>query len=124
MAKSYTENGDNDIRKYSVSELIEMFKNLCPIEDRLVVLPSEDESNSTIYIPDSAKEKPVQGVVLCVGEGCKNADGKLISLSVKPGDVVVYGKWAGTEYKHEYKDGKECKVLIMKASDLLMRIEK
>ena len=93
-----------------------MALNIKPIADRVVVeaAPAEEKTASGIYIPDTAKEKPQQGTVVAVGPG-KYAEqtGNLVPLSVKVGDVVLYGKYGGTEITFE---GKE--YLIMRESDL------
>ena len=91
--------------------------NLQPLGDRVVVKAmSEDEMKtaSGIYIPDTAKEKPQEGEVVAVGPGAKNEDGKVAPMDVKVGDVVLFGKWSGTEVKI---DGKEYS--IMKESDIM-----
>lgn len=82
-----------------------------PLADRVVVEPKEAETKtaSGLYIPDTAKEKPQQGVVVAVGPGKKDEP-----MEVKEGDVVLYGKYAGTEVSVEDK-----KYLIMKQSDIL-----
>ena len=79
-----------------------------PLADRVVVEPKEAETKtaSGLYIPDTAKEKPQQGTVVAVGPGTKD-----VEMEVKVGDVVLYGKYAGTEVTFEY--------LIMKQSDIL-----
>ncbi|RAJ21997.1 co-chaperone GroES [Pedobacter cryoconitis] len=93
-----------------------MALNIKPIADRVVVeaAPAEEKTASGIYIPDTAKEKPQQGTVVAVGPG-KYAEltGNLVPLSVKIGDVVLYGKYGGTEITFE---GKE--YLIMRETDL------
>ena len=93
-----------------------MALNIKPIADRVVVeaAPAEENTASGIYIPDTAKEKPQQGTVVAVGPG-KFAEltGNLVPLSVKVGDVVLYGKYGGTEITYE---GKE--YLIMRETDL------
>ncbi|AMQ00739.1 molecular chaperone GroES [Pedobacter lusitanus] len=93
-----------------------MALNIKPIADRVVVeaAPAEEKTASGIYIPDTAKEKPQQGTVVAVGPG-KYAEltGNLVPLSVKVGDVVLYGKYGGTEITFE---GKE--YLIMRETDL------
>jgi chaperonin GroES len=93
-----------------------MALNIKPIADRVVVeaAPAEEKTASGIYIPDTAKEKPQQGTVVAVGPG-KYAEqtGTLVPLSVKVGDVVLYGKYGGTEITFE---GKE--YLIMRETDL------
>jgi len=81
-----------------------------PIEDRIVVQPLEAEEKTAggIQLPDTAKEKPQRGKVLAVGEGRTTDDGKKIPLTVKIGDEVLYGKYAGTEIKWK---GDELKIL-------------
>ncbi|WP_340119044.1 co-chaperone GroES [Pelagibius sp. 7325] len=87
-----------------------------PLHDRVVVEPLEEEEKTAggIIIPDTAKEKPMQGKVLAVGPGSRGEDGKLTALDVKKGDKVLYGKWSGTEVK---LDGKT--MLIMRESDIM-----
>jgi len=91
--------------------------SLKPLGDRVVIEPSEDETDKSsggIYIPDTAKEKPQKGTVVAAGPGRTTDEGKTIALSVKIGDTVVYSKYAGTEYKD---DGTE--YLIVRESDIL-----
>ncbi len=90
--------------------------NLRPLHDRVVVQPLEEEEKTAggIIIPDSAKEKPMQGKVIACGPGARGEDGKLVPLDVKKGDRVLYGKWSGTEVRIEGKD-----VLIMRESDIM-----
>jgi len=90
-----------------------------PLGDRVLIEVVEEQSQKqgALYIPDTAKEKPQQGKVAAVGNG-RHEDGKLVPLDVKPGDVVLYGKYAGTEIKN---DGKE--YLIVRESDILAIIE-
>jgi len=87
-----------------------------PLHDRVVVkrLDSEEKTAGGIIIPDTAKEKPMQGEVIAVGPGARGEDGKLVSLDVKAGDRVLFGKWSGTEVKIDGQD-----LLIMKESDIL-----
>jgi chaperonin GroES len=87
-----------------------------PLHDRVVVEPLEEEEKTAggIIIPDTAKEKPMQGKVLAVGPGARGEDGKLVAPDVKKGDKVLYGKWSGTEVK---LDGKT--MLIMRESDIM-----
>jgi chaperonin GroES len=91
-----------------------------PLHDRVVVEPLEGEEKTSggIIIPDTAKEKPMQGKVIAVGPGTRGEDGKLASLDVKKGDRVLYGKWSGTEVKIEGKN-----LLIMRESDIMGVIE-
>ncbi len=91
-----------------------------PLHDR-VLLRRTDEDDRTaggIIIPDTAKEKPMEGEVLAVGPGIRGDDGKLHALDVKEGDRVLFGKWSGTEVNI---DGEE--VLIVKESDIMGIIE-
>ncbi|RAU21983.1 co-chaperone GroES [Paramagnetospirillum kuznetsovii] len=87
-----------------------------PLHDRVLVkrLDAEEKTAGGIIIPDTAKEKPMQGEVVAVGSGTRGDDGKLVALDVKAGDRVLFGKWSGTEVKI---DGDE--LLIMKESDIL-----
>ena len=87
-----------------------------PLQDRVVVRRVEEDTKTAggIIIPDTAKEKPMQGEVLAVGPGVRNEDGDLIALDVKPGDRILFGKWSGTEVKLDGQD-----LLIMKESDIL-----
>ena len=91
-----------------------------PLHDRVVVRRVEEETKTAggIIIPDTAKEKPMQGEVIAVGPGARTEDGKLIPLDVKAGDIILFGKWSGTEVK---LDGEE--LLIMKESDIMGIIE-
>jgi len=74
----------------------------------------DERSAGGIIIPDTAKEKPMKGKVVAVGPGARSEDGELIPMSVKKGDVVLIGKWSGTEVK---MDGKE--YVIVKESDIM-----
>jgi len=87
-----------------------------PLHDRVVVrrIDAEDKTAGGIIIPDTAKEKPQQGEVVAVGPGARDEQGKLVPLDVKPGEIVLFAKWSGTEVKI---DGKE--LLIMKESDIM-----
>ncbi len=87
-----------------------------PLHDRVVVkrIDAEEKTAGGIIIPDSAKEKPSQGEILSVGPGGRDETGKLIPMDLNVGDIVLFGKWSGTEVKI---DGQE--VLIMKESDIL-----
>ena len=91
-----------------------------PLHDRVVVRRVDEEQRSAggIIIPDTAKEKPMQGEVIAVGPGARNEKGDLVPLDVKAGDQVLFGKWSGTEVKI---DGEE--LLIMKESDIMGVIE-
>ena len=87
-----------------------------PLHDRVLikVLDSEEKTSGGIIIPDTAKEKPQEGEVVAVGPGSINDVGKLTPMDVKVGDIVLFGKWSGTEVKI---DGKEYS--IMKESDIM-----
>jgi chaperonin GroES len=86
-----------------------------PLQDRVIIKPKEAEETTKggIILPDTAKEKPIEGTIVAVGEGKTTEDGKLIKLTVKVGDTVLYGKYSGTEVKIE---GEE--YLIMRESDI------
>jgi chaperonin GroES len=86
-----------------------------PLGDRVIVKAKEAEETTRggIILPDTAKEKPIEGTIVAVGEGKTTDDGKLVKLIVKVGDVVLYGKYSGTEVKI---DGEE--YLIMRESDI------
>jgi chaperonin GroES len=96
--------------------------NLQPLDDRIVVRPSEAEEKtaSGLVIPDTAKEKPQQGEVLAVGPG-RRADntGEIIPLDITAGDVVVYSKYGGTEITVEGED-----LLILTGRDVLAKVKK
>ena len=91
-----------------------------PLHDRVLLKPIEAEEKTTggIIIPDTAKEKPMEGEVLAVGPGAKNEKGETLKPDVKVGDRVLFGKWSGTEVKI---DGDE--LLIVKESDIMGVIE-
>ena len=91
-----------------------------PLHDRVVVrrLEAEEKTAGGIIIPDTAKEKPMDGEVIAVGAGARNEQGVLVELDVKGGDRVLFGKWSGTEVK---LDGEE--LLIMKESDIMGILE-
>ena len=96
---------------------------LVPLEDRVVVkaLEEEEKTASGIVLPDTAKEKPMKGKVLAVGEGKWDEEGqRRIPVDVKVGDVVIYGKYSGTEYKTPEGD----EVLILRASEILAIVTK
>ena len=94
--------------------------NFRPLHDRVLVRRVEEETKTAggIIIPDTAKEKPMQGEIIAVGPGGRDENGKLIPIDVKAGDVVLFGKWSGTEVKIDGED-----LLIMKESDILGVIE-
>ncbi len=91
-----------------------------PLHDRVMVKPTEQDevTKGGIIIPDTAKEKPMQGEVIAVGPGARDDHGKVNPLDVKPGDRVMYGKWSGTEVKMDGAD-----YLIMRESDLMGVLE-
>jgi chaperonin GroES len=91
-----------------------------PLHDRVVVRRIESEAKTAggIIIPDTAKEKPQEGEIIAVGPGARDETGKLVPLDVKTGDLILFGKWSGTEVKI---DGQE--YLIMKESDVMGIIE-
>lgn len=87
-----------------------------PLGDRVVIEVSkrEDKTAGGIYLPDSAKEKPMEGTVVSVGKGSRDSQGNIIPMELKSGDRIVFGKWAGTEIKIDSKE-----FLIMKESDVM-----
>jgi chaperonin GroES len=91
-----------------------------PLHDRVLVRRVDEDTKTAggIIIPDTAKEKPMQGEVVAVGPGARDEAGKIQPLEVKPGDRVLFGKWSGTEVKI---DGQE--LVIIKESDILGIIE-
>ena len=91
-----------------------------PLHDRVVIrrLTAEEKTAGGILIPDTAKEKPMEGEVVAVGPGARNEQGEVVALEVKAGDRILFGKWSGTEVK---LDGEE--LLIMKESDIMGIIE-
>src|SRR5436853_4997245 len=91
-----------------------------PLHDRVVIRRVEAEEKTTggIIIPDTAKEKPMEGEVVAVGPGARGEDGKIQPLDVKAGDRVLFGKWSGTEVKLDNED-----LIIMKESDIMGIIE-
>ena len=91
-----------------------------PLHDRVVVrrIEGEEKSAGGIIIPDTAKEKPMEGEVVAAGPGARGEDGKIQPMDVKAGDRVLFGKWSGTEVKF---DGEE--MIIMKESDIMGVIE-
>ena len=90
--------------------------NIKPLADRVLVKPleAEEKTSGGIIIPDNAKEKPQRGEIVAIGEGISDGNGGKTALSVKVGDTVLYGKYAGTEISVEGSD-----YLIMQESDLL-----
>ena len=91
-----------------------------PLHDRVVVkrVDEDKKTKGGIIIPETAQEKPMQGEIIAVGSGGRDEAGKLIPIDVKAGDIVLFGKWSGTEVKI---DGTE--YLIMKESDIMGVVE-
>lgn len=91
---------------------------LQPLGDRVVVQPSQEEevSKGGIILPDTAKEKPQRGMIIAVGPGKLDEEGKRIPMEVKKGDKVIYSKYAGSEIKQDDKE-----VLILRESDILAK---
>jgi chaperonin GroES len=91
-----------------------------PLHDRVVVKRVEEEGKTKggIIIPDTAKEKPMEGEIVAVGPGARDDKGTLVALDVKKGDRILFGKWSGTEIKLDGED-----LLIMKESDIMGIIE-
>ena len=91
-----------------------------PLHDRVVVRRIDEEETSAggIIIPDTAKEKPSQGEIIAVGQGTRNENGEITPLDVKVGDVILFGKWSGTEIKIDAED-----LMIMKESDVMGVLE-
>ncbi|MBP5353443.1 MAG: co-chaperone GroES [Alphaproteobacteria bacterium] len=94
--------------------------NIKPLHDKVLIRRVDEETKTAggIIIPDTAKEKPSEGVVEAVGNGFRAEDGKIVPMSVKTGDRVLFGKWAGTEIKINGESR-----LIVKESDILAVIE-
>jgi chaperonin GroES len=92
-----------------------------PLQDRILVerLQEEEKTKSGLFIPDAAKEKPMQGKVIATGNGRTSEDGKKIPLEIKEGDLVLFAKYSGNEIKVDDKE-----YLIMKEDDVLAIIEK
>ena len=91
-----------------------------PLHDRVVVkrVAEEEKTKGGIIIPDTAKEKPMEGEIIAVGPGGRDESGKLVPLDVKAGDRILFGKWSGTEVRLNGED-----LLIMKESDILGVLE-
>jgi chaperonin GroES len=87
-----------------------------PLHDRVLIrrLEGEEKTKGGIIIPDTAKEKPMEGEVVSVGPGARGEDGKLVPMDVKQGDRVLFGKWSGTEVKIDNEE-----LIIMKESDIM-----
>ncbi len=91
-----------------------------PLHDRIVVrrITAEEKTTGGIIIPDTAKEKPMEGEVIAAGPGARDEQGQIQALDVKAGDRVLFGKWSGTEVRIDGED-----LLIMKESDVMGIIE-
>jgi chaperonin GroES len=91
-----------------------------PLHDRVVIrrVDAEEKTVGGIIIPDTAQEKPMEGVVVAAGPGARNEQGQIVAMEVKSGDRILFGKWSGTEVK---LDGEE--LLIMKESDIMGIVE-
>ena len=91
-----------------------------PLGDRILVrrIKEEERTKGGIIIPDTAKEKPQEGKVVAVGKGKYGDDGKLIPIEVRAGDKILFGKYSGSEFKHEGED-----LLILREDDILGIIE-
>jgi len=87
-----------------------------PLHDRVLVkrIESEEKTKSGIIIPDTAKEKPMEGEVISVGSGIRQENGTITPLDVKAGDRILFGKWSGTEIKLDNKE-----YIVMKESDIM-----
>ena len=87
-----------------------------PLHDRVVIrrVEAEEKTLGGIIIPDTAKEKPMEGEIVAVGPGARGEDGKIQVLDVKAGDRVLFGKWSGTEVKLDGED-----LIIMKEADIM-----
>ena len=91
-----------------------------PLHDRVLVrrIEADERTAGGIIIPDTAKEKPMEGEVVSVGPGARDDSGKMIEVTVRPGERILFGKWSGTEVRIDGED-----LLIMKESDILGIIE-
>ncbi|HVC53049.1 MAG TPA: co-chaperone GroES [Stellaceae bacterium] len=87
-----------------------------PLHDRVLIrrVEGEEKTKGGIIIPDTAKEKPMEGEVVATGPGARGEDGKLVPMDVKAGDRVLFGKWSGTEVKIDSEE-----LIIMKESDIM-----
>ena len=97
-----------------------MALSMKPLSDRVVIEPSEDDTEQSpggIYIPDTAKEKPQKGTVVAVGPGRISDEGSLVKMSIKAGETVIYSKYAGTEYSENGSD-----YLIVRETDVLATV--
>ena len=94
--------------------------NLRPLQDRIIVKRVEEETKTAggLFIPETAKEKPQRGEIVAAGNGKKTEDGKVLPLDVKVGDIVLFGKYAGTEVKVDGND-----YMMMREDDILAVVE-
>lgn len=92
--------------------------NLNVLDDSVLIRPISEEQKGGIMIPSSAEKKPTKGEVIVIGAGSRNSNGERVALTVKPGDIVFYRQWAGTEIEHNGE-----KLIIMKESDILAIIK-
>jgi chaperonin GroES len=94
--------------------------NLRPLQDRIIVKRVEEETKTAggLFIPETAKEKPQRGEIVAAGNGKKTEDGKVLPLDVKVGDIVLFGKYAGTEVRVDGTD-----YLMMREDDILAVVE-
>ena len=92
-----------------------------PLHDRVLVrrVEQEEKTSGGIIIPDTAKEKPMEGEVIAIGSGTRLEDGKILPLDVKVGDRILFGKWSGTEVKFGSQE-----YLVMKESDIMGIVDK
>jgi chaperonin GroES len=111
--------GEGDVAKVQGNGTATAVK-LEPLGDRVVVQPSgrEETTKSGIVIPDTAKEKPQRGTVIAVGAGRRDDDGDRIPMDVEVGDLVLFAKYAGTEFKYEDED-----YLILSEKDILAKVQ-
>lgn len=95
--------------------------NFRPLHDRVLVkrIDADEKTVSGIIIPDTAKEKPMEGEIMAVGSGTRNESGAVTPLDVKTGDRVLFGKWSGTEIRIDGQD-----YLVMKESDIMGIVQK
>jgi chaperonin GroES len=98
-----------------------MAAKLQPLADRVLVKPveKEEKTKSGIYLPDTAKEKPQEGIIMAVGPGKMTDDGKRIPMDLKVGDRVIYAKYGGTEIKVDEEE-----LMILRESDILAKKSK
>jgi chaperonin GroES len=98
-----------------------MFMNMRPLHDRVVVkrIEQQEQKQGSLYIPDSAKEKPQEGEVIAAGKGKRDDKGEVHALDVKAGDRILFGKYSGSDIK---MDGQE--YLIMREDEILVVLEK